>query len=132
MPMQYQRDDLRRRVVITYPGRFAPADALAAIERHHAEGVWGYGVLYDLRQLRGLLPAIADLKAHMERDAQRPIESSEPRGPVAIVTPDPIVYDIACTYAAIGRATMMTIQVFRDRTDAETWLTAQTNREADA
>jgi hypothetical protein len=129
MPMQYQRDDVQRRVVIAYPGRFAPADALAAIERHHAEGVWNYGVLYDLRQLQGLLPAIADLKAHMERDAQRPVEASQPRGPVAIVTLDPIVYGIACKYAAMGRATNMTIEVFRDRTEAETWLTAQTNRE---
>jgi hypothetical protein len=66
MASRYVRDDVRRRIVITYPGTFQPADALAAIERHHAEGAWKYGVLYDLRNFHGH-PNVADLKAHMER-----------------------------------------------------------------
>jgi hypothetical protein len=120
MAVQYERDDARRRVVITFPGNYETADGLAAIERHHAEGVWSYGVLYDLRLLKGY-PAVADLKAYMERDAQRPVDESKPRGPVAIVTADPNVYAIACTYAALGRSTM-TIEVFRDWSEAQTWL----------
>jgi hypothetical protein len=39
MPIQYERDDVRRRVVITFPVVYQTADAVAAIERHHAEGV---------------------------------------------------------------------------------------------
>jgi hypothetical protein len=126
MPIQYERDDVRRRVVITFPGVYHAADAVAAIERHHAEGVWSYGVLYDLRILRGH-PALADLKAHMAQDAQPPSGEGQSRGPVAIVTTDPIVYGSACTYAALGRSTSMTIEVFHDWTEAEGWLAANTS-----
>jgi hypothetical protein len=82
-------------------------------------------VLYDLHSLQGH-PDIADLKVYIERDSQPPTGESWPRGPVAILTSDPIVYGIACTYAALGRSTM-TIQMFRDWTDADQWLIAQTS-----
>ena len=130
MPIRYERDDARRRVVITFPPTYQAADAVAAIERHHAEGVWSYGVLYDLRVLRGH-PALADLKAHMKRDAQPPPGSeSRPRGPVAIVAADPIVYASACSYAALGRSTRITIEVFREWTEAEGWLAANASGKA--
>src|SRR5688572_23153615 len=103
MPVQYERDDDRRRVVITFPRAYQAADAVAAIERHHAEGAWSYGVLYDLRALQGH-PRIEDLKAHMQQDAQVPPGEDGPRGPIAIVAPDPIIYASACTYAALGRS----------------------------
>jgi hypothetical protein len=125
MPIHYERDDVRRRVVITFPGTYQVSDGLDAIERHHAEGAWTYGVLYDLRSLQGH-PNVSDLKAYMERDSQPPAGESRPRGPVAILTPDPIVYGIACTYAALGRPTI-TIEVFRDWNDADRWLVAHTS-----
>ena len=56
----------------------------------------------------------------MELDVQRPVGESRPRGPVAILTSDPAVYALACTYAALGRSTM-TIEVFRDWTEADAW-----------
>ena len=124
MPIQYERDDIRRRVVITFPPTYQVTDAEAAIERHHAEGAWSYGVLYDLRVLRGN-PRVEDLKAHMERDAQVPPGESQPRGPIAIVAADPIIYGSACTYAALAKSTRMTIEVFRDWAEAETWMAAQ-------
>jgi hypothetical protein len=46
------------------------------------------------------------------------------RGPIAILATDPLVYDLACSYAALGRSTL-TIEVFRDPDEAEQWLTAQ-------
>jgi hypothetical protein len=125
VPIQYQRDDVRRRIVISFPGTFEPSDALAAIEQHHAEGVWTYGVLYDLRLLNGSLPNVAHLRTHMEMDVQRPGGESRPRGPVAILTADPTVYSLACTYAALGRSTMA-IEVFRDWAEADAWLIANT------
>jgi hypothetical protein len=129
MPIRYERDDVRRRVVITFPQTYEAADAVAAIERHHAEGAWSYGVLYDLRLLQGF-PLNADLRAHMERDAAPPPGESQPRGPVAIVAADAIIYRSACTYAALGRSAGMSIEVFRDWAEAEAWLAARTNREA--
>ena len=125
MPIQYERDDVRRRVVITFPGTYQASDGLAAIDRHHAEGAWAYGVLYDLRSLISQ-PSISDLKAYMERDVQVPDGEKRRRGPIAILAPNPIVYGIACTYAAMGRS-KMSIEVFRDWKEADGWLTAQTS-----
>jgi hypothetical protein len=125
VPVTYERDDIKHRVVITFPGEYQTADGMAAIEQHHAAGVWTYGVLYDLRSLKGH-PNVADLKAYMERDVQPPAGETRPRGPIAILTADPIVYGLACTYAALARSTM-TIQVFRDWPDADHWLIAQTS-----
>jgi hypothetical protein len=85
-------------------------------------------VLYDLRILRGH-PALGDLKVHMAGDAQPPAGESQPRGPVAIVATDAIVYGSACTYAALGRSTRMTIEVFHDWTEAEGWLAANTSEQ---
>jgi hypothetical protein len=125
MPIHYERDDRKRRIVISFPGTYQAADGLAAIEQHHAEGAWTYGVLYDLRTLKGH-PNITDLKAYMERDAQPPPDETRRRGPIAILTADPVVYGIACTYKALGRSSM-TIEVFRDWIEADQWLVAQTS-----
>jgi hypothetical protein len=127
MPIRYERDDARRRVVITFPGPYQASDGLDAINRHHAGGAWTYGVLYDLRSLSGQ-PNIADLKSLMEIDIHPPAGESRQRGPVAVVAPNPIIYSMACTYAAMGRATML-IEVFRDWQEADQWLTAQTSVE---
>ena len=60
MPIHYERDDRKRRIVITSAGPVTAADALAIIDRQAAEGAWTYSVLYDTRA--GLnLPTPADL-----------------------------------------------------------------------
>src|SRR5260221_8581422 len=125
MPIRYERDDASRRVVITLQGPFEPADFLAVIERWRSEDVGAYGMLYDLRGLTGE-PSIADLRQFMSEAAQ----TTRPRGPLAIVASDPIIYMRACTYATLGRATL-TVEVFRNLDEAEQWLTAQVFAERD-
>jgi hypothetical protein len=122
MPTHYERDDARRRVVITIQGPFEPTDFLAVIERWRGEAVGAYGMLYDLRGMTGE-PSIADLRQFMSEAAR----TTRPRGPLAIVATDPIIYGRACTYATLGRATL-TVEVFRNWDEAEHWLTAQTER----
>ena len=119
MPIRYERDDARRRVVITIQGPFEPADFLAVIERWRGEDVGAYGMLYDLRSMTGE-PSIADLRQFMS-EAER---TTQPPGPVAILATDPAIYGRACTYAALVRATL-TVGVFRNVDEAEQWLTAQ-------
>jgi hypothetical protein len=119
MPDRYERDDDRRRVVITMDGPFEPADFLAVIERWRGEDVGAYDMLYDLRGMTGV-PSVADLGQFMSEAAR----TTRPRGPLAILATDPVIYGRACTYATLGRATL-TIEVFRDLDKAEQWLTAQ-------
>jgi hypothetical protein len=66
-------------------------------------------------------PTVNELRLFMSLDT-----SHQPHGPEAILASDPILYAVACTYAALGRP-MLTIEVFRDRAEAEEWLTAQAN-----
>ena len=121
MPIRYQRDDVRRRVMLTVEGPFAVADFLAVMERQRDDGAWTYGMLSDLRGMTGE-PAIDDLRQFLSEAAR----TTEPRGPVALLATDPVIYGRACTYAALTRSTL-TIAVFRDRGEAEQWLTAQAN-----
>jgi hypothetical protein len=119
--MKYERDDLRRRVVITLDA-FQAADVFAVIARYHTEDTWSYGLLWDVRNLSGT-PTVTDLRAFMREDAaSRP--DAGPRGPVAVLASNAFVYGLACVYAALGRP-KMTIEVFRDYHEADGWLAAK-------
>lgn len=65
-------------------------------------------------------PDIADIRQSLSQAAQ----VNRPRGPIAILATDPAIYDRACTFATLGRATL-TVEVFRDLDQAEHWLTAK-------
>jgi hypothetical protein len=123
MPIRYELDDLRRCVVVTIEGAFQRDDVLAIMARQRAEHTWTYGILYDLRGMTGE-PTVAELRQLMSEAAE--LRHGEgPRGPVALLATDQALYGRLCTYAALGRSTTLTIAVFRDRGNAERWLTAQ-------
>jgi hypothetical protein len=124
MPVRYEREDARRRVVVTAEGAFQTSDMIAVIARQRAEDTWSYGMLYDLRRVTGR-PTLADLREIMGHAAPHP-PAGRQRGPVAILVTDPKMYGVACTYAALGRS-KLTIRVFRDFDDAELWLAAETS-----
>jgi hypothetical protein len=120
MPVRYERDDARRRVVVTVQGEFQTSD-MVTVSEQRAEDTSGYGMLFDLRRMTGH-PTPADLRKMIDQAASsRP--AAQLRGPVAIVATDPILYRVACTYAALGHA-KLAIQVYRDLDEANLWLTA--------
>jgi hypothetical protein len=123
MPIRYECDDARRRVVVTVQGTIDPDDSLAVIERQRLDDAWTYGLLYDLRLMTGRL-TLLELRPILGRASQS--RSAARRGPIAILATAPLVYDVACSYAALGRSTL-TIEVFRDSDEAEQWLTAKQN-----
>ena len=51
MPITYERDDQRRRIVVTTVGTVAYEEVMAVVDRQAAEGTWQYGMLYDSRQV---------------------------------------------------------------------------------
>jgi hypothetical protein len=124
MPIRYERDDSRRCVVVTVQGAVEPNDALAIIERQRLEDAWSYGLLYDLPLMTGRL-TLPELRPILSRATQN--RSSALRGPIAILATDPIVYNMACSYAALGRSTL-TVEVFRDWAEAEQWPDGQPER----
>jgi hypothetical protein len=118
MPIRYELDDLRRRVVVTVDGPFAPEDFRAIIERRRADNTGAYGILYDLRGMTGE-PTTADLRQFMGAAAQ----TTRPRGPIALLATEPALYARACTYADMGRSRALVIEAFHDPGEAEQWLT---------
>src|ERR1700687_4985156 len=123
MPIRYERNDSRRRMVVTMKGAFQTDDVLAIMARQRVEDTWSYGILYDLRGMTGE-PTVADLRQLMSEAATRR-HGEGPRGPVALVATDQALYGRLCTYAALGRSTTLTVEVFRDVDKAEEWLTVQ-------
>jgi hypothetical protein len=126
MPIRYELDDLQRRIVVTVEGLFRTADILAIMARQRAEHTWTYAILYDLRGMTGE-PTVPELRELLSEAAERR-QDEGPRGPVALLATDAALYARLCTYAALGRATSLTIAVFRDRGEAERFLTAQAER----
>jgi hypothetical protein len=122
VPIRYELDDQRRRMVVTVEGLFQMDDIFAVMARQRAEHTWTYGILYDLRGMTGK-PTIAELRQLMSVAAELR-QGEEPRGPVALLATDPTLYGRLCTYAALGRSTPLSIEVFRDRSEAEQWLIA--------
>jgi hypothetical protein len=118
MQIRYERDDTRRRVMVTFQGGYEADEILALFERHRVEDDWSYGRLYDARHLTGT-PTIEDLRRFLSLDTEH-----RPHGPEAILTDDPMLYSVACMYAALGRSAL-SIQVFRDSGEAEKWLGVQ-------
>jgi len=123
MPLLHRRDDVNRRVVVTATGPFCSADMVDFLEGQRDDGTWTYDVLYDTRGMSGH-PTIEDLRMFIKLHAEADAEQS-PRGPLALLWTDANLYAIACLCAALG-GTQRTVDVFRDRDEAVTWLAAQT------
>jgi hypothetical protein len=123
MPLAYDRDDVKRRVVATYTGSFQVADTIALLERQLEDGTWTYGLLIDTRGMTGR-PTPSDLREFMKLESGTDSEQRS-RGPLAIVATDATIYSAACVYALMGRSKRK-IEAFRDRGDADRWLAEQT------
>jgi hypothetical protein len=123
MPLRYERDDVRRRVVVTVTGSFEGADLVELLDRQTDDGTWTYGFLYDARGMTAP-PTINELKFVLERYTTTVAEQGH-RGPLALLTTDGVLYKMACTYAAL-RGTVRPVEVFRDRDEADRWLAQQT------
>lgn len=123
MNIEYQKDDARRRVTIIVSGPFDLSGwHEGSAQRHHREQAWSYAMLYDLRAMTGVV-SIDDLKSIFAASIGIPLTTV--RGPVAIVAADQRLYMSACTFAALGR-NALTVEVFRDLIEAETWLVTKT------
>jgi hypothetical protein len=119
----YARDDVHRRIVVTITGEAHTADVLGVIERQVADDAWQYGMLYDSREDTSA-PSSADLRAVVDV-VGRHIAQLGPRGPVAIVTSQPMNYGMARMYSTLGEPVHINVEVFRELADAEAWLDAQ-------
>src|SRR6476620_8644196 len=68
MPLSYERDDRRRRLVVVPSGTLTLEHGLEFLDRQAAEGTWSYAVLYDGRARTAVLES-AELVRLVSRTA---------------------------------------------------------------
>jgi hypothetical protein len=120
MPLEYHRDDNKRRITVISTGVVTLPEALAVIERQAAEGVWSYGVLYDTRRSVHA-PTPAEVHQLLLRVGALTARHG-PRGPVAFVVHDPALTKMGRRYARLGDLTALHVRLFANVEDAERWL----------
>ena len=91
MPIRYERDDTRRRVVVTMDGPFNTA-VFQSVSELHSPDTWRYGMLFDLRGMTGE-PSIDELRQIMSQSAARqpgtgPRSCGDPRDRSGPLRPD--------------------------------------------
>ncbi len=127
MPFKYERDDARGRIVISFEGAFELSEALASIERRRAENSPDQAVLYDIRHVAGE-PTLDEIRELYRADSSIPT-GGRLRGPLAIVAAASGLYTKACTFAALAEPRLR-IRVFREVSEADSWLNAHASEPA--
>jgi hypothetical protein len=120
VPISFERDAARRRIVATSVGAVTLSDTLAIVDRQAAEGAWSYAVLYDTRGSESL-PSLDDVN-RLVRHVGKMTTRYGPRGPVAMLVSDAALRVMAARYANLGELTAMRVSVFTTIEDAERWL----------
>jgi hypothetical protein len=127
MHITYERDDERRRIIVTIAGPIAIEEVLAIVDRQAREGTWRYGMLYDSRRA-STTGSPADVRVGlMHVDAMSRIHGE--RGPVAFVTTMPAAYAMTRLYSTLANQQHQPVEAFRDIGDAERWLALHTQPE---
>ena len=124
MPITYERDDERRRIIVTTIGIVGIDDLLAVMDRQAGEGTWQYGMLYDSRRVASVASQ-TDVRAALKH-VEALSRTHGRRGPVAFVTTMPAAYGMVRMYSTLADQLHQAVEVFRDLADAESWLATHT------
>jgi hypothetical protein len=120
VPIHYEQDDARRRIVVMTTGDVTADEVRDTLERQAREGAWSYRVLYDVRAGRNV-PTIEDVRRLVLQVGELTCRYG-PRGPVALVSADPLMSRMGRAYSNLGELTALDVQVFTDVDEAEQWL----------
>lgn len=125
MAVHFQRDDTQRLVIHLGIGKVNQDEWAAAVARQLSEGVWHYGSLFDFTAVdemvgfdqQGVRTTLTEIAA-----------AHGPRGPVALVSSVPRVYDGFVDYAAQLADLPYETRAFRDVNQAVVWLEQQMSK----
>ncbi len=124
MPITYERDDARRRIIVTTIGDVGLDDMLAVVDRQASEGTWQYGILYDSRRVASVATQ-SEVRTGL-RYVDTLSRTQGRRGPVAFVTTMPAAYGMVRMYSTLAGQLHQAVEAFRDIGDAERWLAMHT------
>ncbi|MQA29216.1 MAG: hypothetical protein GEU82_05160 [Luteitalea sp.] len=120
MPLHYERDDTRRRILIVARAPVTLEETIAVINRQGAEGAWSYAMLYDARGSVNV-PTAEDLHRLVQHVGTMTTKYG-PRGRVALVVLDPELLKMGHRYARLGDLTSLAVGLFLTVEDAQSWL----------
>jgi len=119
MPIEYQRDDERRVIIVTVTEPWSVDGISSVIERQSSEGTWDYPLLYDLRALTD-----ASAEADLEQIAVRvrAIGGEPELGRVGIAIPArPALFLLGLMYANVMKD-LVTVEVLLTAAQIASWL----------
>lgn len=119
MAINFQRDDTLRLVILVGSGKVSVDEWAATVARQLTDSVWHYGSLFDFTAVdemvgfdqQGVRTALTEIAA-----------SHGPRGPVALVSSQPNVYDGFVEYSDQLKGLPYETRPFRDVNQAVEWL----------
>jgi hypothetical protein len=119
MPLQYLRDDARRRIRVTVTEPFDLDELIVAVEQQLADGAWRYGLLVDARGPLTVSPT-SDIQSYATH-VRELVAAHGPRGPIAVISRD------ASMIGGVNKYTLLvgkneTLEVFWDLDDGQRWL----------
>jgi hypothetical protein len=120
MPIQYVRDDAKKRILVTTSGDIGLDDVIDIVNQQAKDRTWSYAMLYDARTMAGALT-----KEEMKRlvlHIGKLTMAHGPRGPVALVANGPLLEGAGRVYASLGALTALNVRVFPTLVEAERWL----------
>ena len=119
MPIDYQRDDDRRLITLTFTDPFTFEEALSQADRQSAEGTWEYAVLYDLRAIARVASAsqMQEGLSHTEH-----VGGGRARGPVGVaIRPRSEIFASGLHYAkAVGAR--REVEILLTATQIDAWI----------
>ena len=127
MPIQYLRDDAKRRIRLTVTDPVTVMDLIASVERQLAESTWHYGLLVDMRG-QSEAAGSGDVRTFSSRVAEL-IAAHGPRGPIAVVARDASPIAGAQLHVLLG-GKRESVEVFWDLADGQRWLDARMTGDA--
>ena len=122
MPIGFERNDDRRRITLTATGTVTRDEALAVIDRQVAEGVWAYGIVFDIRSADAL-PKPSELFEILDY-VRRSVREYGPRGALAIVAEPSQSHQGVRTYVSLSDPSRQ-FATFTDVHEAVRWLEEQ-------
>ena len=122
MPIRVSRDDSSRTLTITATDPMTQEDWLGVPTTQATMGCWSYALLLDVTGAKQAFGAdtiwrVADLWKEL-------VAEHGPRGPVAIVVSDALLHATARMYTVATHSLDAKVAVFRDVSEAITWLDA--------
>jgi hypothetical protein len=129
MPIDYQRDDSRRLIMVTLTDPFSLDDVLSVTDRQWAEDVWEYAVLYDSRRNYRVGPSN---EIQQIVDHTHVVGGGRPRGPVGVAIsprPDILKRGMQLTQAAGPRRD---VEILLNDAQIEAWVTRNAPRRGPA